>query len=92
MLRARRRRPTRPLLAVAAISLAACGSTAVPAAITADPAATVGATSPLASATTAAAVATQEPGAAMPRVTPDGHPVCGNVTFRAPPSGDCPPR
>ncbi|HEY3817957.1 MAG TPA: hypothetical protein VGL81_12340 [Polyangiaceae bacterium] len=53
---------------MAAMSLAACGSTT-----TRDSAADAG----------------PEAAAAVPRVTPDGHAVCGNVTMRAAAAPEC---
>jgi hypothetical protein len=77
-----RRSAARPLLAVAAVSLAACGSTALPAQISPDPAAAPSPTAATVSGATAGAVAPVE---ATPRVMPDGRPACGNVAMRAPP-------
>jgi hypothetical protein len=87
-----RRSLVRPLLAVSAVSLAACGSSALPAQITRDPAATPPPTAapsaspaaPTGSGSPAGAVA---PAAATPRVMPNGRPACGNVAMRASP--DC---
>jgi hypothetical protein len=74
-----RTRPARPLLvAVAAVSVTACGSTAVPAQISPDPAATAAA--PPSSTTTAGAVMLHD---STPRLMPDGRPACGNVATRA---------
>jgi len=89
MQHARRRGLTRPLLAVAAVSLAACGSTAVPPPAPADPVAVTGGASPPAPAASAALLSAPQPAAATPRVTPNGRPACGNVTMRAPSPPDC---
>ena len=90
-MRPEKRQVVRPLLAVAAVTLVACGSTALPAGIQPDPEATR-APSPPPSALTVVSppVATpgvtgQLPPAATPRVLPNGRPAPGNVMGRAVP-------
>jgi hypothetical protein len=64
------------------MSLAACGSSGVPGPVPGDSVAVTGATRPIAPAASSAVVA-------VPRVTPDGRPACGNVALRAPSPPDC---
>jgi hypothetical protein len=74
-------RPVRPLLAVAAFSVAACSARAPSTADGADPAST-------ASAAVAARVGVASPPPSsldvLPRVTEDGRPAPGNVQSKAP--------
>jgi hypothetical protein len=75
----------RPLLTVAAVTLAACGSSGVPAAIQPDPeAVTPPAATAVATANATAGMTGPAP-EATPRVMPNGRPACGNVAMRAPP-------